>query len=156
VQLRTTADHVPHARALENHEIVGVTLQPLEELRVADQRHLYRLRHARDLVPWRQRVEQIEAVHHRARRSKRTDEVLLVVQVDPVLHPGAGVVLRQNRRRYPDVTDPTVRGGRHQSDGIEHGTATETNYERVTIEVMVEQHSLHLFDEMEFDLHPFA
>ena len=112
-------------------QMIGVALQPVEEIAVADERHLDRLGHSGNAVACLQGVDEIHVIDHRERRREGADEVLLTVQVDTVLDADAGVVLREHRGRHAHVSHTAMGRRRHQTDGIEHRAATDDRQNRL-------------------------
>ena len=156
VQLGAAADHGGHRRTLEGGQVVGFALDPGEEPRVADQRHLHRLRHAGDLVPDGQRHHEGNVIEHREGRSERAHEVLHALKIHAVLHADPGIVLSEHGGGNPDVSHAAMRGGSDQADRIEHRAAAYRDHEGVAVDVHIEQRLLNTLDEVQIGFDFFA
>ena len=76
--------------------------------------------------------------------SKVPSKVLDAECIDAVLHADAGVVLREHRGRNADVADAAMRCRRDKADEVEHGSATDRDDIRVTVEPDLDELSLQL------------
>jgi hypothetical protein len=73
---------------------IDVALKPVEEIGVPDESDLYCFGHARNLLTWRQIVDEGQIVEDGEGRGEGTDEVLGALQIDAVLDADPRVVLR--------------------------------------------------------------
>ena len=142
VELGGAADQLAHRVGGAGRQRVGVRLQPGEELRVADQRHLDRLGHAGDRVPAPEALEEPAVVQHGERRGEGAEEVLHAERVDAVLHADARVGLREHRGREPHRPDPAVRRRGGVARGIEQRAAAHDDHEGLAVQPERVQHGL--------------
>jgi hypothetical protein len=93
--------------------------EPLEEGRVANQRHLHRLRHPGSPVALLKRLQEPQIIQDREGRCEGAHEVLLTECVDPVRDPHSRVVLREHGWGNTDQTHPSVRNRRGIADRVQ-------------------------------------
>ena len=111
VQFGAAMDQLSHRFRREVRQGLGIGFDPLEELTVANQRHLHRLDVAVTLVPIAERGEQVKIIDHRIRRGKGSDKILFAKGVDSVFHADAGIGLAECGGRYPHVAHAAMRCG---------------------------------------------
>jgi len=108
------------------------------------------------LVALGQTRQQVDIVEYREGRRERAAEVLDAVEIDPVLDADSRIVLSEHGGRHPDQAYSAVGHGGDQPDRVQHGATADRDHVRVTVDPVLEQALLHLLDEEQLGLDPFA
>src|SRR6266567_3706907 len=136
VQFGAAIDQSLHGRRLELPQTPCLALDALEEILVADQRHLHGLDITGPLVPRRKRREQLKIVYYGKRRRKGADEILFTERVNAVLDANARIVLAESCGGNPYVPQAAVRRGRRQANHVQQRSAPHPDDIGMTIDVV--------------------
>ena len=134
VELGSSVDEMVQVRPGKACELVGVGLQPVKKLAVANQCNLHSFGHACSFFARRQYVDEGTVVDDGPRRRKATDEILQAELVDGVLDADATVILGQNGGWKTNVADTSVEDGGCIAHRIQHRPATDRDRKGVSVD----------------------
>ena len=127
MKLGAAKDQMLQSPVLKSCQLSGMCLQPLKKSAVANQGHLYGFGHTGSFISVRKGSQHFMVVQDCKGRSKAADEVLSAREVHSILHPHRGIILGQNRGRYPNQSHPTMSCGSGESHYIQKGASSNAH-----------------------------
>jgi len=132
----------------EQRQLVCLLFQPAEKLRVSNEGNFYSLSHAGALVATGENIDKRRVVYDRCGRLKCSEQILDAECVHTILHPDAGVVLSQNRRRHSDMPHTSMCRCGDVADEVQYCPTTDPNDVRMSIHAHIDEPTLKPVDQI--------